>query len=168
MELYQIDYKRLVLLLLPTFLRQPRLFAFLRAMVFSVSEMHGKFLKQRNTNLLRIKRNGQVCYLRGLLNDELDQTDRLITVTDGEADGNWLFAFSEEIASQLLIQKEANSSTETPIVHLLYSEAKIIANTALFIVSVPWPETDKNKTERFISLLNEYKLLSKKYTIKYE
>lgn len=159
MKLYQIDYKRLVLLLLPTFLRKPRLFAFLCALTFGISELHTKFMKNRDRNLLRIKRNGQVCYLRGMLNEELDPDSRRIRIEDSEAEGNWVFAMDEEEAYQLLV-------TNPGI--LVYSENLIIENTAFFYVSVPWNSGDTNLNNRLRNYLNEYKLLSKKYIIHYE
>lgn len=159
MNLFRIDYKRLVLLLLPTFLRRPRLFAYLRAMTFGVAELHVKFLKNRDNNLLRIKRNGQVCYLRGLLNDELDPTERRIIIADGDAEGDWLFAVDESEPYQLLVDNPGL---------LVYSEVLIIANTAFFYVTVPWSKESENLNNRLRNYLNEYKLLSKKYIIRHE
>lgn len=159
MKLYQIDYKRLVLLLLPTFLRRPRLCAYLYALTFGVSELYGKFLKNRDTNLSRIKRNGQVCYLRGMLNDELDPEERRIRIIDGDAEGSWVFTVDEEEAYQLFID---NPGT------MIYSESLIIANTAFFYVPVPWPENQTDLNNCLRNFLNEYKLLSKKYIIQHE
>lgn len=159
MKLFQIDYKRLVLLILPTFLRKPRLFAFLCALTFGISELHTKFMKNRDRNLLRIKRNGLVCYLRGMLNEELDPDGRRIRIADGETEGNWIFAMDEEEAYQLLVSDPGI---------LVYSENLIIENTAFFYVSVPWNSGDTNLNNRLRNYLNEYKLLSKKYIIRYE
>ena len=106
MKLYQIDYKRLALLLLPTFLRKPRIFAFLSAFVFGVSVLHNRFMKNRTANLLRIKRNGQVCYLKGMLNDELDPDKRRIRITDQDVEGDWVFAMDEEEPYQLFIDNK--------------------------------------------------------------
>lgn len=159
MKLYQIDYKKLVVLLLPTFMRKPRLFAFLHALIFGISELHVKFLKSRNANLLRIKRNGQVCYLRGLLNDELDPVGRRILITDVTAEEDWIFALDESDAYQLLI----NTAGE-----IVYSEDLIIGNTAFFNVSVPWTNDNTNLNNRLRDFLNKYKILSKNYIFNYE
>lgn len=159
LNLYQIDYKRLVLLLLPTFLRKPRLFAFLRAATFGVSELHVAFLKNRDVNLLRLKRNGQVCYLRRMLNDELDAEDRRIRITDADPEGDWVFALDEEEAYQLFIGSEGM---------LVYSENLVFGNTAFFNVFVPWSSGETDKNNRLQNFLNEYKLLSKKYILSYE
>lgn len=106
MKLFQIDYRRLVLLLLPTFLRRPRIYAFLSAMVFGVEELHRQFTRQRDANLLRCRRNGQVCYLRALLNDELDPVQRRITLDDASQPGEWVMIFDENASYQTLIQSE--------------------------------------------------------------
>lgn len=159
MKLFQIDYKRLVLLLLPTFLRRPRIFAFLTAFVFGISEIHARFLKSREAALCRIRRNGQVCHLGGMLNDEFDPALRRITITDGDAEGDWLMAMHADQPYQLFV---GNGD------EFVYAESLIIANTAIFYVCVPWPQSDVNQTNRMRNLLNEYKLLSKKYTIRHE
>lgn len=159
MKLYQMDYKKLVVLLLPTFMRKPRLFAFVHALTFGLSELYTKFSRNRGSNLSRIECNGQVCYLRKMLNDELDPIERRITISDGLAEGSWLFAFMESDAWQLLI--------DGPGV-MVYSERLIISDTALFYVSVPWGNKDENLNNRLRNFLNNYKLLSKKYTISYE
>lgn len=158
MKLFQIEYKRLVLLLLPTFIRKSRIFAFLCALTFGVSELHVRFLKNRDVNLLRIKRNGQVCYLRGLLNDELDPTGRRILLTDASVEGDWIFAMNEGESYQLLINTAGV---------LVYSEDFIIGNTAFFNVYVPWGKEQADLNNRLRNFLNEYKILSKKYIIQY-
>lgn len=65
----EINYKRLIVLLLPTFLRQATITAFLRAMTIPIEYLYNQFLANRNSNLYRLKMNGQVCYLRRVLND---------------------------------------------------------------------------------------------------
>lgn len=159
MKLYQIDYKKLVVLLLPTFMRKPRLFAFVRALTFSLSELYTQFSENRERNLDQIQLNGQVCYLRKMLNDELDSEKRRIMITDETETGSWVFAFIEGDAYQLLVDRPGIT---------VYSESLIIADTAYFHVSVPWGKEDDNLNNRLRNFLNKYKLLSKKYTISYE
>lgn len=161
---FDIDYKRLVLLLLPTFLRKSRLFAFLTAMTVGIDNLYSAFKSNRNANITRIRSNGQVCYLQGTLNNELDPTTRLITIKDGEPEGNWLMAYDQGYHNQLLIRKEPGGETG---VHLVYSEEKISNNASTFYVSVPWANTKEKEsnTNHLRALLNEYKLLSKKYNI---
>lgn len=170
--LFKIDYKRLVLLLLPTFLRQPRIFAFLMALTSAVAALYDAFKDKRTANLIRIRRNGQTCYLQKLLNDEMDaHSGRRIVISDGTMAGDWLLARDEKEAYQLFISEEVYlPGTPVPVSridNLVYSEALIISNTAFFYVSVPWKNTDEDLDNKLRSYLNEFKLISKKYKINY-
>lgn len=78
---YRIDYKRLVELLLPTFLRKKIILAFLRAIIIPVTDIYTKFTIYRFAVSKRIDFNGQVMYLEKMLNDEFDLTDE-IYITD--------------------------------------------------------------------------------------
>lgn len=106
MKLFQIDYRRLVVLLLPTFLRRSRMYAFLTGMVFGVEELHRRFTRSRDANLLRCRRNGQVCYLRALLNDELDAVQRRIRLDDASQPGEWVMIYDENASYQTLVGSE--------------------------------------------------------------
>lgn len=171
MNLFQIDYKRLVLQLLPPFLRQSRIFAFMTALTFGVRYVYEVFCENRAVNLLRLERNGQVCYLQKLLNDELDGDLRRITIKDGGNEGDkWLMAQDEGEAYQLFIQPEwydEEGILRADPENLICSEALLISNTALFNVHVPFSETATDKVNLLNSFLYEYKLLSKKYKINY-
>lgn len=80
---YKIDFDKLVLLLLPTFLRKPVLFGYLKAMIEPVANLHYKWsLTVRDANLKKLKYNCQRCYLRGALNDNYDNVERRITIGD--------------------------------------------------------------------------------------
>lgn len=168
MKLFQIDYKRLVLLLLPTFLRQSRIFAFMTALTFSVSSLYDTFKANRERNLRRLKFNGQVCYLQKMLNDELDFVARRISISDKSSEGQWLIAMDEVEPYQLFVMPEqlnAEGKMEADRGNLIFDEGLLISDTAIFHLSVPWAETDIDMDNRLKSLLNEYKLLSKKYKI---
>lgn len=166
-------------------------------MVFGVEELHRQFTRQRDANLLRCRRNGQVCYLRALLNDELDPVQRRITLDDASQPGEWVMIYDENASYQTLIQSEpgnggnpisnsnfqsvSNSGIDSVSdrgsgsgndsasvpVHILYDEGSILENTSFFTVTVPWNAKMEDSTNRLRSLLNEYKLLSKTYIINY-
>lgn len=78
---YRIDYKRLVELLLPTFLRKNIILAFLRAIIIPVIDIYSKFTIYRLAVSKRLDFNGQVMYLEKMLNDEFNLTDE-IYITD--------------------------------------------------------------------------------------
>lgn len=80
---YNLDINKLTALLTPTFLRKERFLAWLRVLHFPLIEIVDKFNFNRNENLYNLAHNGQVCYLRGALNDRFDPSQRRIKITDG-------------------------------------------------------------------------------------
>lgn len=80
---YNLDINKLTILLTPTFLRKERFLAWLRVLHFPLIEIVDKFNFNRNENLYNLAHNGQVCYLRGVLNDRFDPIQRRIKIADG-------------------------------------------------------------------------------------
>lgn len=75
---YKIDWDRLILLLLPTFLRKAVLFGYLRALIAPIASLHYRWLKMRTDNIRKLSYNSQKCYLRKALNDSCDPELRRI------------------------------------------------------------------------------------------
>lgn len=90
-----IDYHRLAAIMLPTRLRHPLLFALLRAAIAPLRSLHADFMAARESHNFRASHNGQVCRLRGALNDLYDERQRRITLGTVEREGDWLYAVSE-------------------------------------------------------------------------
>jgi hypothetical protein len=105
---YDIDFRRLVLLLLPTFLRRPRLVAFVSALISPLSGLHPQFLRYRADTLWRLDHNSQVCYLRGALNDLLDPVERRITVLDVPPSHGLTLVPERETGQPLLMPSRTN------------------------------------------------------------
>lgn len=80
---YRLNIHRLVELLLPTFLRKGKILAWLRALHSPLVKMVDDFNFNRKRNLYHLAHNGQVCYLRKLLNDRFDVSARRIKIADG-------------------------------------------------------------------------------------
>lgn len=80
---YNLDINKLTALLTPTFLRKEMFLAWLRVLHFPLIEIVDKFNFNRNENLYNLAHNGQVCYLRGALNDRFDPSQRRIKIADG-------------------------------------------------------------------------------------
>ena len=79
---YDINVKRLALLLLPTFWRKPGFAALAYAAVSPLQWLHTQFVLWKRDAEYRVQKNGQVCHLRAVLNDMFDPIDRRITITD--------------------------------------------------------------------------------------
>lgn len=70
MSKYEVNIKRFALLLLPTFWRKPLLATLAYAMVSPLGYLHTRFVLFRRDTVYRLTHNGQVCYLRAVLNDQ--------------------------------------------------------------------------------------------------
>lgn len=161
-RIFDIDYKRQVLLLLPTFLRKPVLWAFLRAAVAPVERNHDLFLKNRNDNLYKLRMNGQVCYLRRMLNDAFPDANGAIRIEDGNTVGHWLFAYDKDYDPYTNYLPITDEGT------IFYDKSTILEGVSGFTVVVPRALFNPNNDAKLRSLLNNYKLLSKSYIINYE
>lgn len=77
---YKLDFRRLSVQLIPTFLRSPRMVAWVNALVSPLEQVQDEFNANRRDNLTRLNHNSQVCYLRKILNDSFDSQSRRIQV----------------------------------------------------------------------------------------
>ena len=80
---YNIDFNKLVVLNQPTFLRKNVMVAFLHALIFPIKKLYYQWFIYRNENLRKLTHNGQVCYLRKVLNDTFDPSLRRIEIHNG-------------------------------------------------------------------------------------
>jgi hypothetical protein len=161
-KIFEINYKRLVLLLLPTFLRKELLVAFLHTATTPVAALYNLFLTKRQNNLYRLRMNGQVCYLRRVLNDAFPEANNAIRIEDGITTGRWLYAYDADnnpFINYLLITDDGT---------VFCDKSTILEGVSGFTVVVPRALYNINNDAKLRSLLNAYKLLSKSYTIQYE
>jgi hypothetical protein len=166
MRQYQVNFRRLVALLLPTFLRRDVISAFLNAAGSAISLTYNGFMTNRNNNLYRLKMNGQVCYLRRVLNDAFPEANNEIRIEDGGRSGGWVYAWDEDFdpSNEYTLAWNDGSDEAT----LIWDQGAILEGVSGFIVYVPSLIYNINNDAKIRSLLNNYKLLSKSYTIIYE
>lgn len=149
---YNVNWDKLVLLLLPSFMRKPKIFGILKALISPVSSLHYKWFLNRDANLRKLSYNGQRCYLRKALNDECDNELRRIYIGDTEnAAPKYIYTTAENLdiyLGTMYIDNEFNYSS---------------GNTD-FLVFAPQEVIDKKKN-KLDALLNFYKLAGKKYQI---
>lgn len=158
MNWYKIDYKRLVQLLLPTFLRKKVLVTWLEVLTTPLTRLHTSFMNFRIDALYKLNHNGQVCYLQAVLNDAFDFTDRRIYISDATIIEWTRFLWLESEDKPILL--------ETSEVFILNSERFIGADSIDFVVNVPRiAKLSMDEYNRMHALLRYYKLASKRYTI---
>jgi hypothetical protein len=129
----------------------------LEALLYPLRNLLFRFYKQRTDDLYRIEHNGQVCYLRAVLNDIFDSQERRITITDAFR-YNFVYFYPE------LDEKAVLHNT------VLYPRAEFVGGEAVdFNVIIPTAlGLTPDQETRMRSILDEYKLVSKKYAIVYE
>lgn len=129
---YKIKYNKLVLLLLPTFLRKPATVSYLVALTQPIDTLYYAWYQERSRNIYKIAHTGQVCSLRGSLNDLFDPELKRIWIGNGQLnETTYIFTQGEAIEVFTNIEAEA----ELPL--YIYTAAET-ADTGLdFIVYVP-------------------------------
>lgn len=161
MRKYNINFKRLALLLLPTFLRRPMMASLTYAVITPLGYIHTNFLQFCNDAAYRLNHNGQVCYLRAALNDTFDPELRRITVTDT----------AQNIGVMLVFQRDEDRPILVP---LRDSGAVLLVNRRGFggasgydfVVNIPLALRGLDEA-RLTAVVNTYKLASKRFAISY-
>jgi hypothetical protein len=150
---YKVDFNRLVLLLLPTFLRKPVLFGYVKALVSPVESLHYNWtISTRNFNLNKISYNSQKCYLRKALNDIADYDLRRIYINEVPVlDENYLYQPDENLDFFL----------DTMFLDLDYTAQGEQVDFVVFVPAAVWLE----KENEIIATLEFYTLAGKTYKI---
>ncbi len=163
--IFNINFPRLLINMLPTFLRQPVIYGILHA---AGSVLSGKtykdFTDARKEHNYKLNHNGQVCYLRAVLNDAFDPDARGFDILEVAARGEWLYAITESGTDILLAVGEGGNASEVvggQAVPLVYNEALLNAPQNSFIVSVPY-NIYNTRLPAVAALVDKYKLISKR------
>lgn len=161
-KIFDINFNRWAILLLPTTLRQSKMIAWLKVLVSPLVSLHYKFIQKRRDDLYKLQHNGQVCYLRKVLNDEFDPIKRRIKITDGNR------------YTPQYIYTEAEQKTKFLGTMFLRDKSTYGDTGVDFLVLVPLDVWNTNKTEirigeyRFYdieAIIDFYRLASKRYKI---
>lgn len=175
---YNIDFKRLILSLLPTFLRRPLIYSLLKVVLRPAVTGYDVFMKNRSENLYKLRITPQVCYLRKMLNDSFDVDLRGIYISDGNP-SNWVIAYPQAMfnaeggkqplwaASATQTQPNKLIFTTSEGVTMVPRQGDVGASGLDFNVMVPSRIRGIADEKRMVSLVNYYKLASKRYAISY-
>lgn len=162
-RIYELNIKRLALMTLPTWLRRPLCGALIYAALAPIGRLLGELRTFRSATGYRLRHNGQVCKLRGVLNDEFDQAQRRITIEDG--DGGGLLEVS------VIHKRETGIWTMLPQrgdgAAVVHREGYGGTSGYDFWVNVPGELRDAERETRMRALINNYKLAGKRFAINY-
>lgn len=157
MSKYDISLKKLAMLVTPTFLRKPVLSAFLFASISPVQHLQQLFSNYRIDTMYLLKHNGQICYLRAMLNDYFDPVLRRITITENSGIGEPVTLYKREVGRFFMIKMRDAARTK------IYRRGYGSVGGLDFWVNVP---TDVEfSDERIRAMVNMYKLVSKRFNI---
>jgi hypothetical protein len=149
---YKVDFDKLILLLLPTFLRKPIIFGYLKALVSPIASLHYRWSRMREENLKKLSYNSQRCYLRGVLNDRYDPDERRITISNtGNKTQDYIYTQAENLPVYLGVM-------------WLEPEFNYAGSTVDFLVNVP-QEIMNTKLNEIVATLEFYVLAGKSYQI---
>ena len=150
---YNINYTNFVRLMLPLQLRQAKLMAYLEALVFPIYTLHSLWKAYREDNLYKLYHTGQVCYLRGALNDSFDPDLRRIYI-DGTGG----------VALKTYIYTPGENQTKYLGTLYIYNSLEFADTGADFLVYVPASIVATQSFE-LRALIDFYKVASKRYLI---
>ena len=159
---YDINIKRLALLLLPTFWRKPLLAALAYAAVSPLQWLHTQFMRWKCDTDYRLRYNGQVCHLRAVLNDMFDPIDRRITITDNV----------DNVGHIILHRRDTDRSVRFPArgsgrAVILNRRGYGGINGYDFWVNLPVALYGKVDLAQVAGVVNTYKLASKRFSINF-
>jgi hypothetical protein len=162
MSKYDVNFKRLALLLLPTFWRKPLLGALTYAMVTPLNYLHTKFVLFQRATDYRLTHNGQVCYLRAVLNDRFDPIERRIAITE-DTSNIWplMLWHRSEDHSELLPMRETGRAL------IVNRRGFVGVNSFDFWVNIPVALLEAVDVTRLRAIVDTYKLASKRFSINY-
>jgi len=149
---YKVDFDKLILLLLPTFLRKPVLFGYIKALIAPIASLHYKWSKMREDTLKKLSYNSQRCYLRGVLNDRYDPVLRRITLErTGNKEQDYIYTPAENMPIYLGVM-------------WLEQDFNYAGSTVDFLVNVP-RDIMNAKINEIVATLEFYVLAGKQYQI---
>jgi hypothetical protein len=134
----------------------------LQVLITPIGELYNNFLKYRKRVNYKLSHNSQVCYLQKVMNDSFDSELKRIYIENGIfLQALYIYTPQEELP--VYIGRE----------YIIYSDEDLVGGQDDFIVVVPvqLKPSSTIALEGFLSdmkaLINEYKLASKTYSIKW-
>lgn len=157
-RVFTINFKKLAIEWLPTFLRKPIISAFVLVLILPLEALYSEFLKARKQNLIRMNTTYQKFSMQKRLNDFFDPVERRIEIVKAVLfDGVYLYTEAED--DQWRTKTQWLYVDSLPM--YLYTEAELNSDYD-FIVKIP--NTGINQLQ-LRAEIEYYMLQSKNYRI---
>lgn len=171
MEQMKIDYSKLAVLLLPTFLRQPILMSLARILMVPLQRLHDEHHAARDERMYQLRHTSQICHIKDALNREFAVGNYAsipdyaagFEIEDINAIGDWVMTYDEVPAFA-----DVHTMTKDDDYLLVYDEAIITQATQSFIVYVPKEIEFNTSLPKVRAIVEQYRLASRRalYMIK--
>lgn len=161
---YNISFARLAVIHLASRIRNSVMIAFVMVLMKPLEDLQFQFLDYVHSVNTTV--NSQVCYMRGMLNDEFDYHERRILVRTVKKDVDKLLTWDISIPKRMIICTKGFDSYEP-----LLREKKGQLGKKLIDFEVVFPKGfsyTESELDRLKSKINSHTLASKKYNIVYE
>lgn len=130
---FNIDYDRYGIEQLPIKWRDSISVAYLKALLLPIKQIYYRWFNLRNDNIYKLEHTGQVCSLRGSLNDLFDAELRRIYIGDGQQNST-TYVHTEAELQELHTNTEPENDNDTMYV---FTESETSDTGLDFIVYVP-------------------------------
>lgn len=158
-NIFNVDFRKLSLLLTPIFWRKAAFVAYIYCLVEPVKVLHDEFKIFRKKSIYKIVHNGQVMLFEKVLNDAYDDPQRRIYITDSIINDP-LYIYS--IPEQRPVYLGTGYLYDFSVFNDVGVDFYVVFPIALKPVS---PFDILNFENRIKALINYYKLASKRYKI---
>lgn len=149
---FNINFDILAIQMLPNKNRKPIIVAYAQSILKPIDTLHYLWKQKRIDSLYKLDHTGQICYLRGALNDKFDPSLRRIYIDDGNAFPRKYIYTRAENHPVFLGKMYINQNSE------------YINTGADFFVYVPQSIID-TQMEKLNAVIEYYRLSSKRYKI---
>ncbi|WP_394749471.1 hypothetical protein [Spongiimicrobium salis] len=162
-SIYNINFDRLIVLLLPMRKRKPRIINLLMCLASPIKEIHSRFVGYRETAIYRVSHTAQVFSMENVINDAFDRTQRRIYILDGE------YVYPVYFYDRA-INRPVRFSDRASAAPIRFNDRSSLEKIEVdFSVVLPSSlRLDEAETTRLRALIDFYRLPDKTYTIAYE
>lgn len=154
-SIYNINWFRLVKMLVLPAVNKPTLLAFINAALAPLRTNYDTFLSFKEDAEYRVKHNGQICYLQKMLNDKFDNSLRRIKVQNVKPKERLWFYYEQDDKPVFFYNEE-----DHPV---FFYNPEDYYNEFDFEVLIPTVLADK--INQISVQINYYKIYSKNYQI---
>lgn len=160
-RIYDLNINILGLSLIPIAWRKPLLASWVQSSLQGIKHAYSAFSAWRREQNYRLYHNGQVCYLRSMLNDRFDASQRRIEVCDPDGGGSATIVYMRDTVDVLhCVIDDREIGNRIALSMRGYDGVKGVD----FVVKVPKGICDEGV---LASAVNTYKLASKRWTLIY-